>query len=229
MKDIDRSGNSRTLVIGDVHGCNIALENLLDQVAPAKDDTIVVLGDLIDRGPNSKAVVDRVLGLREHCNLVYVMGNHEEMLRGSLEGTYMLAQWMHFGGQATLESYGDVTDIPAEHLRFLFGGSDYYETEDHIFVHACLETEVTMINQRSEFLRWKHLGGSEPPHPSGKRVICGHTAQSDGRPLVFDGWVCIDTYAYGNGWLSCMDIDSNHIYQANQQGVKRDFPLDPVG
>ncbi len=81
------------------------------------------------------------------------------------------------------------------------------------------------MNQSSLYLRWKHIGGTEPPHPSGKRVICGHTAQRDGMPLVFDGWVCIDTYAHGGGWLSALDVEIDQIYQASQSGAVRDFPL----
>ncbi len=216
----------RTFAIGDVHGCDVALENLLSQIAPSKNDTVVFLGDLVDRGPDPKKVVQRIMDLRDQCKVILVMGNHEEMMRGSLEGTYMLAQWLHFGGQTTLGSYGEMSEIPSAHLRFLFSGCDFYETEDHVFIHASLEPGVSMANQTKEFFRWKHLAGSERPLESGKRVICGHTAQKDGKPWCFDGWVCIDTSAYHKGWLSALDVKTNHVYQANQASEKRDFPLD---
>ena len=99
------------------------------------------------------------------------------------------------------------------------------ESDFDIFVHACVESDVSLSNQTSDFLRWKHVGGMESPHASGKRIVCGHTAQTDGVPLVFDGWVCIDTYAHGGKWLTCLDCETNHVVQASQDAEVREFPL----
>ena len=214
------------IAVGDVHGCDVALSKLIERLAPQGDDTLVFLGDVVDRGPSSSEVVDRILQLGDVCQVVALMGNHEEMLWATLSGRHgMMAQWLHVGGQETVDSYGSVEQIPLEHLRFLVGGRTFYETETEIFIHASLETGVTLANQDSMYLRWKHLGGSEPPYFSGKRVICGHTAQRDGMPLVFDGWVCIDTFVHGGMWLSALDVGSDHVYQTNQQGEYREFPL----
>jgi serine/threonine protein phosphatase 1 len=78
-------------------------------------------------------------------------------------------------------------------------------------VHACVESDISLNNQTSDFLRWKHIGGMESPHVSGKRVICGHTSQTDGVPLVFDGWACIDTYPHGGKWLTCLNVETDHV------------------
>ena len=190
-------------------------------------DTVVFLGDAVDRGPSSKQVVDRILTLNDTCRVVFIMGNHEEIMRDAMSGRGLFNQWrLDAGGQATLDSYGgSVDNIPAEHIRFLVSALPYWETETDIFVHASLESDVSLANQTSEFLRWKHIGGSERPHVSGKRVICGHTPQTDGVPLVFDGWVCIDTFPHGGKWLSCLDVDSNQVFQASESGDVRDFPL----
>jgi serine/threonine protein phosphatase 1 len=103
--------------------------------------------------------------------------------------------------------------------------SSFYETATEIFVHASLESKTSLPNQTTEFLRWKHLGGSERSHISGMRVICGHTPQKDGVPLVLDGWVCIDTYPHGGKWLTCLDADADHVFQASQSGETREFAL----
>lgn len=202
---------NRTLAIGDVHGCHRALLTLVG---------------MVDRGPNSKAVIDDVISLRDSCNVVTLSGNHEEMMKNAISGQGLFNVWVDAGGSATLESYGgQIENIPPEHIRFIMSGSPFYETETEIFVHANLEFDISMPNQNAEFLRWKHLGGSERPHVSGKRVVCGHTAQRDGVPLIYDGWVCIDTFPYGGKWLSCLDVDSDHVYQANEKGEVREFPL----
>ena len=111
------------------------------------------------------------------------------------------------------------------YIRFLVHTLPYWESETDIFVHASLESGISLKNQTSDFLRWKHLGGSELPHISGKRVICGHTPQTHGIPLVFDGWVCIDTYAHGGKWLTCLDVETDQVFQASENGDLRDFPL----
>ena len=219
--------NGRTLAIGDVHGCHTALVTLIDKLALEPDDQIVFLGDAVDRGPDSKKVVDSILELNNLCQVIFLMGNHEEMMRNAIAGTGLIDQWLRAGGQATLESYGgSLEQVHPEHIRFLVSGKNYWEDDCNIYVHANLESSISLPNQVSEFLRWKHLGGEEPPHYSGKRVICGHTSQTDGVPLVMDGWVCIDTYPHGGKWLTCLDVETNQVTQASQGGDIREFPLD---
>ncbi len=216
----------RVLAIGDIHGCDVALEHLLRQVGIHREDTVVCLGDAVDHGPGTPRVLDQLLDLKNTCHLVFIMGNHEEMMRDAISGRGLFHAWLEAGGRATLESYGgDAGSVPPRHLRFLMSGLAFWETDTEIFVHACLEPGVSLVNQTSDWLRWKHLGGSERRHESGKRVICGHTPQRDGVPLVLDGWVCLDTYAYGGKYLSCLDVAADHVFQASQQGEVREFPL----
>lgn len=217
---------ARCLAIGDIHGCDSALERLIDELSPSSQDTVVVLGDVVDRGPNSRQVIDRLLELAGSCQLKIIQGNHDEIMRQALSGNGFWQAWMDKGGTATLKSYGgQVENIPSTHIRFLLEMLPFHETTDHLFVHAKLEPQVSMKNQTSDYLRWKKLSGSEAPHFSGKRVVCGHTSQKDGSPLVFPGWVCIDTFAHGGGWLSCLDVQSDQLYQATQSGSFREIPL----
>lgn len=216
----------RIFAIGDVHGCHQALTALLGVLALTAHDTVVFLGDAVDRGPESKQVVDRILSLSNACKVVFVMGNHEEMMRDVISGHGLENQWLQAGGQATVNSYGgSLENIPSEHIRFLVSGLPFWESDTDIFVHACVESNVSLANQTSDILRWKHLGGLEIPHVSGKRVVCGHTSQTDGVPLVFDGWACIDTYPHGGKWLTSLNVETDEVVQASQDGTVREFPL----
>ncbi len=210
------------LAIGDIHGCDKALERLSALVQPAGDYTVVVLGDLIDRGPNSKGVIDQLLQLSRTVNLRGIMGNHDKMLLESLERGSPQMLWIGAGAMATLDSYGGSMDqISDEHIQFIRSLTNYWQNDTHIFVHANVDPDVPMGLQHTATLRWSKLTGDEVPHCSGKTVICGHTSLAGGRPSVGNGFVCIDTNAYGGQWLTCLDVKSNLVWQANQPGESR--------
>jgi serine/threonine protein phosphatase 1 len=215
----------RLLAIGDIHGCHIAFDTLLEHLSIRPNDTVVVLGDVIDRGPGTRQVIDRLLELRQQCRLVFLMGNHEEMFLGSLAVEDVRESWLGFGGRETLQSYGeraeDTGELPAAHIEFLRSGLDYFETETTIFVHAGLEPGRPLRKQTSTWLRWAKLTKQERPLASGQRVICGHSAQKDGRVWVGDGWICIDTCVYGGMFLTALDVGSDLVYQARQTGEFR--------
>jgi serine/threonine protein phosphatase 1 len=221
----DRPTEGRLLAIGDIHGCQIAFETLLKRLAITPADTLVILGDIIDRGPGSRHVIDRLLDLRQRCRLVYLMGNHEEMFLDSLTIDELQDPWLGFGGLETVMSYGehaeDSGEIPPEHVNFLRSGLDYFETPSTVFVHANLEPGRPLVEQTPEWLRWVKLTGRELPLPSGQRVVCGHTAQKSGHVWVGDGWLCIDTYAYGGEFLTALDVGHDLVYQARQTGEFR--------
>jgi len=221
----------RTIAIGDIHGCDVALETLLGILKPTADDTIVVLGDVVDRGPNTKRCIEQLIVLRDQCKLVFIQGNHEEMMLQEVDAPPIdvITGWRRFGGLETLASYGSsFDDIPASHLRFLEESHDYWKTETDLFIHASLEPGVKLKEQKAEWLRWNHLTGFETPHPSGKRIICGHTAQASGIPWLLDGWICIDTKAHVGNPLTAFDATTDHFYQANALEEARDFSLDEL-
>jgi serine/threonine protein phosphatase 1 len=200
----------------------VALDSLLRALSIAADDTVIVLGDAVDRGPGSKQVVERLLQLAQQCRLRFILGNHEEMLLDSLSDETAVDGWLRYGGAATLLSYGgDLGNIPPEHLEFFRSAAIYLETEQDIFIHANLEPGMALDRQQVEWLRWTHLTGFELPHPSGRRILCGHTPQKSGFPLVLPGWTCIDTFACGSGWLTCLDVATNDFCQSNQLGNLR--------
>ena len=215
----------RVLAIGDIHGCDTALESILKYVKPTREDTVVSVGDLVDRGPDSKRVVEMLMELRQQCDFVLVKGNHEEMLEYVIETGQSLRDWLiGFGGGETLESYGcSIDELPADHVEFLTSGVEYHETETHIFAHATPHPHAAMPDQERMDLRWSRFYDALPPHISGKQVICGHTAQKSGKPALADGWVCIDTWVYGDGALTCLDVISARYCQANERGQLQEW------
>jgi serine/threonine protein phosphatase 1 len=215
----------RTIAIGDIHGCLTALDALIGAIRPSAEDVIVTLGDYIDRGPDSRGVLDRLIELSHRCRLVPLRGNHEEMLFEARANAYPLEYFLAVGGDATLGSYGpglDFSLIPDGHIRFLEGCLDFHETETHIFVHANYFPDIPMAEQNVGVLRWESLRDMTPgPHESGKTVIVGHTAQKSGQILDLGHLVCIDTYCHGGGWLTALDVGTGAMWQANQSGELR--------
>jgi serine/threonine protein phosphatase 1 len=224
----------RVLAIGDIHGCLGPLNQLLDRVKPTKDDLVVTLGDYVDRGPDSKGVLDRLIELRSQLNLVCLRGNHEQMMAEAYRGGRSdKKMWLGVGGVQTLASYGIVPgrpatleDIPREHWDFLFDSLvNYHETEHFIFVHATVLCDYDMADQPDYVLLWEFLPDAMR-HQSGKTVICGHTNQKSGVPKVVPGAVGIDTTVYAGGWLTCLDATSGRYWQADMTGHTREGYVD---
>src|SRR5262245_2009947 len=106
MKQNVVSTAPRILAVGDIHGCGAAFRALIEGLQVRPKDTVVMLGDAIDRGPDSRGVIDQLLELRERTNLVCILGNHEQMLLDALEGDIPVQEWLIHGGAQTLDSYG---------------------------------------------------------------------------------------------------------------------------
>lgn len=216
----------RTIAIGDIHGCALALRTLINAIAPTPEDTLVFLGDYVDRGPESRDVIDQIIALKEQCKVIALRGNHEIMFMGAVVGGMEPEMWLRCGGLATIGSYQDaIENIPSTHLQFLTELLPFHETETTIFVHANYLHDIEMAEQPEQYLYWEHLGTSAPaPHQSGKRVVVGHSAQPSGRVLDAGHMICIDTYCFGGRWLTAMDVDQQTIWQANQEGKLRGEP-----
>jgi len=212
---------NRLLIFGDVHGCDIAFESLLNDLQPGTEDTVILLGDVVDRGPSTRRVLDMALDIKRMSHLVFVQGNHEEMMLKAVSGQGWNS-WLRHGGAETLDSYGGALDrIPQSHWELIQNSIPYWQNESDICIHANLEPGISLETQSGRWLRWEKLTGMEYPHPSGKRVICGHSAIRGGLPTVGDGWVCIDTNVFAGGFLTCLEALSGEIIQARQTGAMR--------
>ncbi|SFI80531.1 metallophosphoesterase family protein [Planctomicrobium piriforme] len=222
----------RLFAIGDLHGCYTALQTLIETVPITPQDLIITLGDYVDRGPDSRHVVQWIMDRSARAECIPLRGNHEIMLLDALKGRIPMQHWLQFGGDTVLKSYappgraGMPEDIPVQHLRFLDRELlPFYETKTHIFAHACPDDQVSMRQQTDDALYWARFDNIQP-HVSGKTVICGHTAQKSGVPLNRGFAVCIDTWVYGKGWLTCLEPATGQYWQANQQGESRSGELE---
>ena len=222
----------RILAIGDIHGCSMAFDTLIAAVNPHPNDKIITLGDYIDRGPDSKGVIERLMVLHDTGQLTALRGNHEVMMlqardREALPKAvrrYKKSYWLSRGGDATLASYsksgkaGKLADVPDSHWNFIQNVCvDWYETKTHFFVHANASPHLPLAEQPDYMLFWEKFG-NPAPHFSGKTMVCGHTSQKSGVPINLGHAICIDTRVYGKGWLTCLDVTTGRVWQANQAG-----------
>lgn len=181
--------------IGDIHGRLDRLDRVLARLPEGR--TLVFLGDYIDRGPDSRGVVERLLRLEAQRPCVMLCGNHEDMLLDALSGAYEGAavDWLRNGGDATLRSYGAsnlrrlAEELPASHRRFYQGLREHWETEEYLFVHAGVRPEGPDATDRDTKL-WLRIAPDEP-FGYGKLGICGHTPYRS--PLRGPDWINIDT------------------------------------
>jgi serine/threonine protein phosphatase 1 len=197
----------KIFAIGDIHGCLDKLKTLLGMIQVNWDkDLMVFLGDYVDRGPDSRGVIELLIDLRKkHTErLICLKGNHEWMftqfLKGEDHDLFLLN-----GGRKTLESYmvkESGIEIPRSHRDFLDHLDLYYETDDYIFVHAGLRPYISISEQNPEDLIWirSHFLGSS--YDWGKRVIFGHTPFSV--PFIEANKVGIDTGVVYGGRLTCL-------------------------
>jgi serine/threonine protein phosphatase 1 len=218
--------SGRTIAIGDIHGCAEALRALLAAVDPQPQDTVITLGDYVDRGPDSRGVIEQMLALRERCRLMPLFGNHEIMLLDAMGSALSYGMWIHCGGQATIDSYGGSLDnVPASHHEFLHSCLPYFETQTHLFLHAGYDPELPLDDQPQDALLWRHiLTDVPPPHCSGKIAVVGHTPQTNGQVRSAGHVILLDTYCFGGGWLSALEIETGCVWQADRQGRLRPIP-----
>lgn len=185
------------IAIGDIHGCARSLDGLMSELNPAPEDHLVFIGDYIDRGPDSKGVIDRLLKLKEQFKCTFLRGNHEELFLGYLDdGEYDI--FAMNGGIATLSSYmtenGEM-EISESHIEFVRQTEMYLETDEFLFVHAGLRPDLTVAQNleegNPEVFLWErsHLKAKELPWE--KTVVCGHTPQA--QPINRPELINIDT------------------------------------
>ena len=214
--------NPRTIAIGDIHGHLQSLDGLIAAIAPTENDTLIFLGDYIDRGPDSKGVIERILELQGHCKVVSLLGNHEEMLLDALSNERSLHCWLENGGDAALDSYGsgrDISCIPATHRDFLNQLVMYYETETHFFVHANYAPNWPLAQHDSRTALWLPLTEIPAPHYSGRIAVVGHTPQPAGKILDAGHLICIDTGCGFGGCLTALEVSTEKTWQCSERGT----------
>ncbi|MEI7694370.1 MAG: metallophosphoesterase family protein [Chlorobium sp.] len=197
----DLSENRRIIAIGDIHGCLFSLKKLIEKLNIEPGEQIVFLGDLIDRGPRSKEVVEYVIGLSVQYSCHYIMGNHELMYLNYLDNRDV-NNWVLCGGLATLKSYNstDGRNIAQEHLAFFRNAKFFLETESYLFTHGGLDPELSIQDNlryyKPEEFCWQQVHMRQSFRDSNnynwkKTVVCAHTAVTE--PVLLDKLIAIDT------------------------------------
>jgi serine/threonine protein phosphatase 1 len=207
----------KIFVIGDIHGCLQKVENLMSDInIDDQQDTVVFLGDYIDRGPDSFRVVEFILDFKEgKKNVFCLLGNHEDLFLDYLMYDRNRSAFYMNGGFSTLISYNHphvIEDIPERHRQFFISLMPYYETEAYIFVHAGLKPAVTLENQKKFDLLWIRTEFIDSHYDFGKTVVFGHTNFS--RPLIEANKIGIDTGAVYGGKLTCIELPEKKVYQS---------------
>ncbi|MFI4877200.1 MAG: metallophosphoesterase family protein [Blastopirellula sp. JB062] len=212
--------SSRIFAIGDVHGCRDALAALLEFIAPEPDDQILMLGDYIDRGPDSAGVIDVLLEWNERRSMIFLRGNHEVMMLNARGSDEQMHYWRECGGAETLESYdGSLANVSQRHWNFFEATRPFFETERFFFVHANYQYDLSLSDQPEMFLYWEHLRPEPPPpHRNGKMAFVGHTPQREGKPGDYGHLIAIDTFCVGGGTLTAIECNSLQYYQVDCVG-----------
>lgn len=224
----------RLYAVGDIHGRLDLLDELLVQIdndnraRPGTEATIVFLGDLIDRGPDSAGVIERLSAFRDFpARILMLLGNHEELLLRALDGEAGVAyDWLTFGGDTCVDSYGISATaltamdeariaavlrdaIPPAHVAFLREAGDTIRFGDYLLVHAGIRPGVAIKDQQPHDLRWIRQPFLSDAHDHGCLVIHGHTI-SDGIDRRTNR-IGIDTGAYRTGVLTAVVVEGTDL------------------
>jgi serine/threonine protein phosphatase 1 len=222
----------RVYAIGDIHGRDDLFAQLLERIAEdnnrreVAEVTIILLGDLVDRGPSSRQVVERALALaREVPDVHCLMGNHEEVFLKALGGDPSLMRYfVRIGGAPTIHSYGLTGEayeqltfdelaeifppmVPAAHVAFLAASEDKIAIGDYLFVHAGIKPGVPLDAQQGSDLRWIREEFLSDDSDHGAVIVHGHTIFADVQEL--HNRIGIDTGAYNSGVLTALCLEGS--------------------
>lgn len=214
------------IAIGDIHGQLMKLVSLLErcrQLDGAGEAEYIFVGDYIDRGPDSRGVVDLIMTMQSERpgKIRTLMGNHEELLLSALQSNVFVDVWLDNHGGATLESYGvrSVHDLPEDHLKWLKSLRTHYDDGRRFFVHAGIRPGVPFGQQEVRDLLWIRKPFLESDADHGRLVVHGHTPTTNGKPEVRPNRIGLDTGAGHGGPLTAAvfvdDTDSPSFIQCS--------------
>lgn len=220
---------NRKFAIGDIHGSLGKLQMLIDKIQPTFNDKLIFLGDYIDRGPQSKEVIDYLIDLSFKSNCVFITGNHEQMLLDFFKSKgHLWDMWITNGGGATIKSYlnklkffnfkqdwNNLVKAVEPHMEFYMNLKWYHEDEDYIYVHGGIRTGREMQEQDHYDLIWIREDFIYRDTHMSKCVIFGHTPHNE--PLVKKDKIGIDTGAcWDRGKLTAIELPQKEfIFSSN--------------
>jgi len=222
---------SRTLIIGDIHGCSSTFNKLLNDIINIKkSDLIYLMGDYIDRGPNSKRVVDIILELRGKGYSIFTLrGNHEQMLLDSLLSDMHFKHWLQNGGGSTLKSFNVPHPklLEEKYLTFFLKTEFYFELKDFILVHGGLDFSIDNPLLNTGPMLWERNATIDKSKIGGKRIIVGHTPvtmEKLKKTLTEDKIMLDSGCVYNDGFkqmgnLTCLHLEKMKIY--SQENIEK--------
>jgi len=204
---------SLTYVIPDIHGRDDLLGRALTEIAArsgGQAGIIVTIGDYVDKGPDSRQVIDRLLsGVAEGWRLIALKGNHDAMMEQALRDPARMASWMEKGGDAALASYGgDAGAVPQAHIAWLDRLQLMHVDAHRVYVHAGVDPQVPLDRQDEVTLLWKRYPKGYPGGFGELHVVHGHDNDPDG-PLLYQGRTNLDTAAWRTGRLTVGVFDGD--------------------
>lgn len=169
----------RLFAIGDIHGCYEPLRELIEhKIEIIKSDRLVFLGDYIDRGNQSREVIDYIIGLqKKDFEIITLIGNHESMLLNALDNDEFLSEWIQNGGSATLQSFGikSLKQLDQQYIDFFRGLQFYYFIDNFLFVHAGFNNRISDPFEDKYHMLWSRREKYTNPALKDKIIIHGHT------------------------------------------------------
>jgi serine/threonine protein phosphatase 1 len=194
-----------TYVIPDIHGRYDLLNEGLAEIAVhsgGNAGVIVTIGDYVDKGPESKQVIDRMLsGVADGWRLIALKGNHDAMMVEALRDRPKMAAWIGKGGDTALASYGgDVLAVPQSHIAWLDGLRPMHVDNHRVYVHAGVDPEIPLDRQSETTLLWKRYPQGFTGGHGERHVVHGHDNFPEG-PLLYEGRTNLDTLAWRTGRL----------------------------
>jgi serine/threonine protein phosphatase 1 len=197
-------------VIPDIHGRHDLLNAGLAEIAAQGDAGVIVLiGDYVDKGPDSKQVIDRLLSGVEGSRLVALKGNHDAMMVEALRDRSKMAAWIAKGGDAALASYGgDPAGVPQAHIAWLDRLQPMHVDAHRIYVHAGVDPDIALDQQSEATLLWKRYPKGFPGGYGDRHVVHGHDNFPEG-PLLYEGRTNLDTLAWRTGRLTIGVFDDD--------------------
>lgn len=206
---------NRLIAIGDIHGEYYKLKSLIEKLELKNSDTLIFLGDYIDRGFYSKEVIDYLLKCEKKCKCIFLMGNHEYYFLKSHKNEYAKDFFLTYGGIQTIDSYGSYKNILKTHKNFFEKLKPYYSTNNFLFVHAGIRPDKNLDEQetidfyviRDNFINYKHK--------LKQKIIFGHTPFKT--PYIEEDKIGIDTGCgkSENGYLTAYICNLNKFIYSN--------------
>jgi len=228
----------RRFVIGDIHGRAVALQDVLEKCKFKNEDLLIILGDVVDGGSDTKEAVDILVSIP---NKIFIWGNHDKWFMSWINAGVELPLWVHQGGKATMASYDfKWREIPKTH-RIFFESGRYYYVDDYnnVFVHGGFDPWVPLLHQASnphdqEYLMWSRdligLALREGGIPNFNMVFIGHTStelvqKERYTPIHIGNLIMMDTGAGWMGRLTIMNVDTLDYWQSKKQDRPRKFDV----